>query len=81
MLEVAVAPIKIGGQSFGSASVSPIDGSRRLHASILRNPALSEAPVNQMSNERVERQECASPAPLPSRRSGLEETRKSSDNT
>ena len=79
MLEVAVAPVKIGDQSFGSASVSPIDASRRLH------PAYSEfqpfrGTVNQMSNERVERKGCASPSPVPSRRSGLEGTRKSSDN-
>jgi hypothetical protein len=81
VLEVAVAPVRIGDQSFGSASVSPSDA--RLVAAYIR--AYSEfqpfrGTANQMSNERVERKGCASPSPLPSRRSGLEGTRKSSDN-
>lgn len=79
MLEVAPRPVKIGDQPSGSASVSQ----STLVAAYIRAYSEfqpSEAPVNQMSNERVERKECASPAPLPSRRSGLEGTRKSSDN-
>jgi hypothetical protein len=79
VLEVAVGgPVKIGDHSLGQ----PRSPQSTLVAAYIRaySEIPPEAPVNQMSNERVERKGCASPSPLPSRRSGLEGTRKSSDN-